>query len=296
MNGVIPSVAADVYEVFAEKPGGGNPTVVVASADGLSAEQMRSIASRYGVESVFLQTPTVLDAQARLRYFVPNHEMEMCVHATVAAVTWLGEQGVIRPGVVRVETCLGLLSATLGPNGEVEVDQFPPIVADVRPEACQEVAAALGCRVDQILVADTPRSVSVSRAKLLVEMDSLDTLHGLTANVDDVRRVCAALDVTGLYPFASAPDDTSRARRHVWARQFPRDSGYLEDAATGLAAGALAVLLSQREAADGEYRYYVRQGQAMGRPSRMVVRVVRAQGFVDRVAVSGFAHRTSRVQ
>lgn len=272
------------YAVFSDGPGGGNPCPVIPDADALSVEEMLSITRGHGYESVFLLSPTTPDAAVRLRYFVPEHEMEMCVHATVAAVTWLAEERDTRPGEVRVETLLGVLSTTLSADGEVTVDQFPPVVADTVPHAASEIAAALGCDTDRLVVADTPRSVSVSRAKLLVELDSVSTLQNLQPDVGRIRQVCEELDVTGLYPFATPSDHKS-----VWARQFPRNSGYTEDAATGVAAAALGALLARREAGDGSYEYVIHQGQAMGHPSRMTVDVTR--GERPSVAVRGRALR-----
>jgi PhzF family phenazine biosynthesis protein len=273
-----------VYAVFSDGPGGGNPCPVIPAADTLSVEEMLSIAHGHGHESVFLLSPTTPDASVRLRYFVPAHEMEMCVHATVAAVTWLAEERNVRPGEVRVETLLGVLSTTLSADGEVTVEQFPPVISDAVPHAASEIAQALGCDAGHLVIADTPRSVSVSRAKLLVELDSVSTLQSLHPDAARIRRICEELDVTGLYPFAT-PDHDGRA----WARQFPRDSGYPEDAATGVAAAALGALLARRESGDGSYQYAIHQGQAMGHPSRMTVHVTR--GEHPRVAVRGRALR-----
>ena len=56
------------------------------------------------------------------------------------------------------------------------------------------------------------------------------------------------------------------------ARQFPKSSGYPEDAATGVAAAALAfgLLAAGRVAKTDQIR--VLQGRAMGRPSAIAVR------------------------
>jgi trans-2,3-dihydro-3-hydroxyanthranilate isomerase len=281
------SVAVDLFSVFADGPGGGNPCPVVGSADDLTTADMLGIARRHGHESVFLLTPGSPEAQVRMRYFVPKHEMEMCVHATVAGLTLLHERHVLTAGAVRVQTPLGLLHADIATDGTVTVDQFPPTIADAVPAVVDELAQVLGCPSEKIMTLDTPRAVSVSRSKLLVEVDGVATLHDLHPDTEAVRRVCEALDVTGLYPFALAP----HPEPHVWARQFPRDSGYPEDAATGLAAAALAALLALRETEDGSYSYDIRQGQAMGRPSRITAHATRDNGQITRVAVSGRAHR-----
>ena len=203
--------------VFADGPGGGNPCPVVTDADGLTDERMRAIAQEYGHESAFVLPPTDPAARLRLRYFVPRHEMEMCVHATVAALSLLGE-----PGPLRVQTPLGLVDAEIGTDGSVTVEQFPPVFGEP-VDAAVELAAAMGCGAEQIVAA---RPVSVSRAKLMVDVVGL---HRLRPDPDAVRRVCERLGVTGLYPFTTDPDG------RVFARQFPRDSGYPEDPATGRA-------------------------------------------------------------
>ena len=281
------SGAAVVFDVFAEGPGGGNPCPVVPAADGLDAARMQRIAADHGLESVFLLTPTVAGAQVRMRYFVPRHEMEMCVHATVAGLTLLAERGAVPTGVVAVQTPLGVLGTEVGADGSVTVEQLRPVFGSPLAGPHDELAAALGCPADRILVGDTPRSVSVSRAKLLVELTDLDALGSLAPDPARVAPLCDRLEVTGLYPFAVPPG----AGRRAWARQFPRDSGYLEDAATGLAAGALAALLASRETGDGRYRYEIRQGQAMGRPSVITGHATRRDGSVSKIAVSGRAER-----
>jgi PhzF family phenazine biosynthesis protein len=291
-------LGAVVFDVFADGVGGGNPCPVVPGADGLDAEQMQGIAADHGLESVFLLTPTAPGAQVRMRYFVPRHEMEMCVHATVAGLTLLAERDVVPTGVVAVQTPLGVLDAEVDADGSVTVEQFPPVFGPPLADARGELAAALGCPVERILGGDTPRSVSVSRAKLLVELTDLAAVAGLEPDPARVSRLCEELGVTGLYPFAvpaGAGEGSAGAGRRAWARQFPRDSGYPEDAATGLAAAALAAMLALRETGDGRYRYDIHQGQAMGRPSVITGHTTREGGAVSRIAVSGRAERRPEI-
>ena len=93
--------------VFEEKPGGGNPAPVTLDADRLSAEEMQAMAFRFGEESVFLMKPARGDCDVKARYFVPLHEMEMCTHDTIAAVTVLVKTGRAKSSPVRLETALG---------------------------------------------------------------------------------------------------------------------------------------------------------------------------------------------
>ena len=93
--------------VFEEKPGGGNPAPVTLDADELSAEEMQAMTFRFGEESVFLMKPTRGDCDVKARYFVPLHEMEMCSHDTIGAVTVLVKTGRVTKSPVRLETALG---------------------------------------------------------------------------------------------------------------------------------------------------------------------------------------------
>lgn len=75
--------------VFAAGPEGGNPAPIVVDASGMSDAEMQEVARSYGHESGFvLPPPAGSDFDFEFRFWVPNHEMSMCGHATVGAV-WL---------------------------------------------------------------------------------------------------------------------------------------------------------------------------------------------------------------
>jgi predicted PhzF superfamily epimerase YddE/YHI9 len=83
-----------------------------------------------------------------------------------------------------------------------------------------------------------------------------------------MEAVCEAIGSTGLYPFAAVDLE----HRIFEARQFPRASGYPEDAATGIAASALAFgLLEYGLVTASEATISIYQGRAMGQLSRIAV-------------------------
>ena len=81
--------------VFRASEGGGNPCPVTLHADELSTEQMQEMTHSTGEESVFLLRPTRPDCDVKARYFVPLHEMGMCLHATIGSAYILVEKGII---------------------------------------------------------------------------------------------------------------------------------------------------------------------------------------------------------
>ncbi|WP_353626448.1 PhzF family phenazine biosynthesis protein [Bacillus sp. JCM 19041] len=56
--------------------------------ESLDESEMCEVAKHYMEETTFIFNSKV-DADVKLRFFVPEHEMEMCVHATIASITTL---------------------------------------------------------------------------------------------------------------------------------------------------------------------------------------------------------------
>ncbi len=259
--------------VFGEGDRGGNPCPVVTGADGWSAEEMLATAASFGHETGFVLRPQA-GGDLRLRYFVPLHEMEMCVHATVAAVLLLGLQGAIPENAVRVETPLGERVARWDrPTAHAVVDQSPPVLAEP-VGSVGDVLAVLGLGERQLDTRTGPvQSVSTARGKLMVPLVDEHALDAVALDGPAAWDLCDHLDVTGLYPFT-----LSAAGADAAARQFPRRAGYDEDPATGVAACALGAYLATHHprGASGWQRWRIAQGRAMGRPS-----IIEAEALVD---------------
>jgi len=259
--------------VFADGPGGGNPAPVVVDAAGMSDEQMQQVARTSGHESAFvLPAGADQDADLALRFWVPDHEMEMCGHATVGAVWLLDRLGRLPGAHVRVSTRSGPVEAVVRqePDGsvEVEVSQPPGRVEPVPASALGPLLQVLGLREEQL--AGPVVNATTSRTKTLVPLAGEDVLDGLRPDLAGVGPVCDLLGSTGLYPYALREG----ADQEVAARQFPRSSGYPEDPATGIAAAALLFgLLDEGRVERSERALTVRQGRAMGRPSAIRVRL-----------------------
>src|SRR6266496_6744575 len=122
--------------VFGAAPGGGNPASVVFNATHLTTEQIQDVAASFGMETVFVLDPLRDDSHARLRFFVPKHEMEVCIHGTIGAVTVLVDQHRLMKSPAQIDTLLGPITVawTNETNGrEITVEQFPPIFANENP-------------------------------------------------------------------------------------------------------------------------------------------------------------------
>src|SRR6266513_1342512 len=152
--------------VFSDGVGGGNPCPVLLDADGLVSEQGMQLAARFMAETILVVSAKASEASFGLRYFVPRHEMEMCVHGTIAAVTVLHSLREIATSPVRIETVLGLISVEWSGQNEkitVTVNQFAAEFSKRNPGAA-EVALVLGLSETSLMRADLP-IVSVSASK-----------------------------------------------------------------------------------------------------------------------------------
>lgn len=276
--------------VFEEKPGGGNPCPVTPDADGLSAEEMQAMAKRFGEESAFLMKPTRPDCDVKARYFVPLHEMEMCVHATIGSVAVLIERGKIAKSPIVFETFYGPVRTDWErKDGKIEVgvSQFLPKCQEKNPSR-EEVCRALNLRPEEL--AEHPiQSASTSRFKLIVPLASKRTVYGLEPDFAYLWDLCDRYETTGFYPYAQ---ETENGRPVFYARQFPKRAGYPEDPATGVAASALSAYLTERRilpVREGWNAITVKQGEAMGKPSVIGAACFVENGTITKTKVTGSA-------
>jgi PhzF family phenazine biosynthesis protein len=273
----------EMVSVFCHNGKGGNPTGLVLDAGAMSAEEMRQVAERCGHESGFVLPAPGPSADFRFRYFVPRHEMEMCGHATVGALWLLRHAGRIGAGRFRIVTLSGPVEGFVGDT--VEITQPLGTAEPVDAAAREAVMAVLG--IDASALAGRPvENARTSRTKTLVPMKNVALLNGLTPDFGRMEALCDRLNSTGLYPYAVTDATTGT----VEARQFPRSSGYPEDAATGIAATALAsALLHHGLVPDPEQGLRIFQGRAMGSLSEICVRFAKdpATGSVSHCLLSG---------
>ncbi|HEV7324810.1 MAG TPA: PhzF family phenazine biosynthesis isomerase [Bosea sp. (in: a-proteobacteria)] len=266
-----------LVNVFTHKGQGGNPCPIAIDAAGWRDGDMQAVAQRFGHESGFVLPATSAEFDYSFRFWVPRHEMEMCGHATIGALWCLAMAGKLDANQVRIATRSGPVTGYVGLNepGDPSIEISQPVgkVVDLTRAEEDEVLATLALSRSDLL--DLPiQNAVTSRIKTLIPMKSTGHLNALTSDMKRTEECCERIGSTGLYPYAI--DD--QAERRFEARQFPKSSGYPEDAATGIAAAALAFgLLKNGLVARNSRRIAIFQGRAMGSLSEIGVRL----GFVE---------------
>jgi trans-2,3-dihydro-3-hydroxyanthranilate isomerase len=264
-----------VCDVFTDTPLTGNQLGVFTDARDLDAEQMQSLARELKfAESTFV-LPAEQDGHARMRIFTPAVELPFAGHPTLGTAFVLAAP--LQLDEIRLETGAGTVPVRLERDGpRIVFGRMQQPLPSVQPyAAADELLAALGVERSELPVEvydNGLRNVYVC----LASEDAVTALH------PDLRRLAELPDVVGVNCSAGAG-----AR---WkTRMFAPSGGVPEDAATGSAAGPLAVHLARHGRIGWGEEIEIRQGAEIDRPSKLYGRAEGADGRVERVEVGGSA-------
>lgn len=248
----------------------GNPLCVFEDARGLSDVQMQSLAKQFNLsETTFVLPAEAVSATARVRIFTPTFEMPFAGHPT------LGTAHVVR----RLRGAGDALSLEMK-AGRVEVSARGD--AWTLRAAQAPVTRAPSARPEE-LAAMLRLSADAMRGPALWVDTGVEQLVVPLRTADDVRRAtpdAALLAQTGHSP------RTGESMAYVWAPTaggevlarffFLVNGGLVEDPATGSACANLGgwSLATEEKL---PVRWTVRQGESIGRPSRLGLHVDEAK-------------------
>ena len=267
-------------DVFATEPLGGNPLPVVLDADGLDDVTMKLITREFNqAETTFVLTPSRPGATYRLRSFtVPGHEVFGAGHNALGAWWVLAAGGYVEGDAPSV-TCQQELGDDVlpveilfeGPEvRRIVMKHASPSFGATVSEA-PALAKALGLEAREIDLARFPAQVvSTGAAHCLIPVRDRRAVDRARPDAERLLSILGQVGGEGCYIFSLDPVDPAAT---AYARFFNPTVGIYEDSATGTAAGPLsAQLVAQGVVPEGS-TVVVEQGYAMGRPSRLELRV-----------------------
>lgn len=269
-----------VVDAFARESLLGNPVAVFFEADDLPGETMQRIARETNLsESTFVLTPRQ-GGDARIRIFTPVNELPFAGHPLLGTAVALGEHF---PGDrLRLETAMGVIPFTLDRDAEGRTTgarMRQPVPTWEPFDRTAELLAALGTEKSTLPVEiyrNGPRHVYVG-------MESVAALSALHPD----HRALTAFEDMAVNCFAGQGT-------HWRSRMFSPAYGVVEDAATGSAAGPLALHLLRHGALGRDCGIEIMQGVEMGRPSRMLARVTGDADAIGSIEVGGDGVTTMR--
>ncbi|MES9538355.1 PhzF family phenazine biosynthesis isomerase [Actinomadura sp. NPDC000600] len=257
------------YTAFDVDGEGGNPAGVVLDARGLDAARMQDIAAEIGFsETAFLFDEGGAPDRFRIRYFSPLAEVAFCGHVTIATAVALAERR--GTGSLRLDTMAGEVGVeTREAGGRVlaTLTSVPPTVRDVAEADLAAALDALGWEAAQLDPALPPRIANAGNDHLVLAASTRARLADLDYDMDALGELMARNDWTTVHLVWRESETVFHARD-----PFP-PGGVVEDPATGAAAAAFGGYLRSLGLVAPPARFTIRQGEDMGRPSRLLVDV-----------------------
>lgn len=263
-----------VADAFTDTPLQGNPVAVFLDGTPFSATGMQQIAREMNLSETTFVLPPEGAGDVRVRIFTPVNELPFAGHPTLGTAIVLGA-GTDRD-VLRMETAVGVVPFALERVGGAVVSarMQQPVPSRERYGRADDLLAALdltGSTMPVEVYRNGPRHVFVG----LGDVEALSALrpdHRALATHPDVAVNCVA--GTG---------------SHWRLRMFSPAYGVVEDAATGSAAGPLAVHLTRHGVLAAGQEILIEQGVEIGRRSVMRARTEWDGAEVTRVDVCGCA-------
>jgi trans-2,3-dihydro-3-hydroxyanthranilate isomerase len=281
-------------DVFTDRRFGGTPLAVVTDAQGLSDQQMQSIAAEFNLaETTFVLPPGDPRHTAHVRIFTPKAEMPFAGHPNVGTayvLAWAGEshgRKVDRDRLVFEEKA-GLVRIDLERNGDEVVGArlAAPQRLQLGDEVAVETVAALcGIAAEQIETRNhRPVIASCGVGFVLAELTSRQALAQAVPDREAFARELPMDGAIGVHLYVPVAEPGLEIQSRMFAPLY----GVPEDPATGSANVALIGLLARlRPEPDTTITRTIGQGFDMGRPSLLQASAEKKAGEVEATYIGG---------
>lgn len=259
-------------DVFADRPGAGNPLGVVVDADGLHGAAMQAIANWTNLSETIFLLPPDAGADYRVRIFTPRQELPFAGHPSVGAAWAALDQGLATPraGALVQQCAAGRLPVRIARRDGRTLPSVraPRAVHRASPDG---IDAQLESVLHALGATDAPYALLDNGPRWwCVDLGTSAAVRALAPPLTEIAALCLASDAVGL-----AVCGRSDAADHALAvRAFCPQDGIPEDPVTGSANAAIAAWLHMDQAADGRLvRYVASQGRELGRDGRVEVEI-----------------------
>jgi len=256
-------------DVFADRPGAGNPLAVVVDSDGLDANAMQAFAHWTNLSETIFLLPPDAGADYRVRIFTPRQELPFAGHPSVGAAWAALDCGLVAPADALVQQCAAGHLPVRIEEGKAELRQVHVRAPRARRVDATANAALLGRALPDLAPGPLAPVLWENGPRWwLVELPDEAAVRALCPGLSAIAELTGASAV-GVAVFAK-----SAARDYqLVGRAFCPADGIPEDPVTGSANAAIAAALHADGRAPGGDRYVASQGREVGRDGRVEVRV-----------------------
>lgn len=283
-----------ILDAFTDQPFFGNPCGVVPDANGLSDEEMQSIAREMNLP----ETSFVLKsdkADFRVRYFTPRYELGFAGHPTIATSYMLALEGMTsleKPvNTIHLEFNIGVLPVDLyAENGNPTSAVMTQGAAtyDEIIELDEMAECFKGFTPADFADGVKPQICGTGTKFLIVAIKSLDKLATIEMNRDKLREVVERCGVNAAYVFTPYGYDPATGMHG----RLCDPTGTFEDPFTGSAVGAAGAYMIHYGLTDAN-EIAVEQGNFVGRPGHGTLYIEHEGTEVKKVQLGGAAVKVS---
>lgn len=258
------------YRCFGATALNGNNALVVSGPElaGWSlADRQQFTVEQHAHACVFVDADGAESGQFTLDFYYPHTRSPLCLHASLAAAdhVWkTGQHGgalLLTSSMKQQALAFDRADDNIFVSVDVQQAGFPDM-------SISDIAKLLRCDADVLM--PSPKVASVGSPKLLVEVESEEVLYSLRPDLEGITEWGRTNGVNGCFAYTRM----GAIPNQYAGRNFNHLDATLEDAATGVAAGALSVRLN----AD----ITVYQGQNLDNPC-----VIHASRTAGKIRVGG---------
>ncbi len=295
-----------IVNAFTHNDMGGNKAGVVIDCEGLSSDDMASIAKDVNLsETAFITKSKCDDYDYEVRFFTPSIEVDLCGHATIATFYTLAKLGFIKPNTnpvkLKQKTLAGILDIEVyfdeNKVSYVLMTQTNPnfySYIDDEKELCdilgisKEDAGIEGYQLK-------PMIISTGLKDIMFPVKSLDALKRITPDFQALKEYTDKLNLVGLHAFSL---ETENPESSVATRNFGPSVGIDEESATGTSNGALCSYIMKHNILDFTDTLTIscEQGYYMDNPSEIICKGEPVDnGYIIKVGGVGSIEKTIEV-
>lgn len=260
-------------DVFADRPGAGNPLGVVFDAADMEADAMQAYAAWANLsETIFFLPPTSAEADYCVRIFTPRQELPFAGHPSVGAAWAALDSGLAqaKDGRLVQECAAGLLPIS------IEQRDATRLIHVRAPQAREVETGNLHAEALASALQGLPRGKLAPALWnngpnwWLVELADAAAVRAMRPDLPAIATLSIASDAVGLVVFGRADGSD----HDLAVRAYCPADGIAEDPVTGSANASIAALLHRSGSLPGTAgRYLASQGRELGRDGRVEVRV-----------------------
>lgn len=263
-----------VADVFTDTPLTGNQLAVFTDAREIPEDMLQSLAREMSFSETTFVYPPEAGGHVRMRIFTPACEVPFAGHPTLGTAFVLAAP--LQLGEIRIETGRGIVPVRLEREGaRISFGRMEQPLPEMRDyERADELVAALGLERSELPV----RRYDNGIPHVYVGLPSKEAVAALRP--DGARIAAVTEDAVNCFAGAGTSWKT---------RMFAPGHGVEEDAATGSAAGPLALHLALAGRIAWGEEIEIEQGAEILRPSTLYARAVGSDAGVERIEVGGSA-------